>query len=103
MLDASPDDSSLAEQPSTMPAGVTALGSLDKRRFTDELGDWNLLRAEPADDKVRAVERRNMLRCFVTPQLAEPEEAMDVFASSTTASASPRTARSAAARWTSHA
>ena len=81
VLDASPD-SFRVEQPSTMPAGVSALGSLDKRRMTDELRDWNLRLAEPADEKVREVERLNMLRRFVTPQLAEiaePEEVMDVF------------------------
>jgi hypothetical protein len=63
-----------------MPAGVSALGSLDKRRMTDELRDWNLRLAEPADEKVREVERLNMLRRFVTPQLAEiaePEEVME--------------------------
>ncbi len=38
-----------------MPAGVSALGSLDQRRMTDELRDWSLRLAEPADEKVREV------------------------------------------------
>ena len=50
-----------------MPAGVSALGSLDKRRMTDELRHWNLCLAEPADEKVREVERLNMLLRFAKP------------------------------------
>ena len=45
-----------------MPAGVSARGSLDKRRTTHELRDRNLRLAEPADEKVREDERLNMLR-----------------------------------------
>ena len=66
VLDASPD-SFRVEQPSTMPVGVSALGSLDKRRMTDELRHWDLCLAEPADEKVREVERLNMLLRFAKP------------------------------------
>ena len=44
---------------------------LDKKRMTDELQQWNALLAERVDEKVAEVERLNMLRRFVTPQLAE--------------------------------
>ena len=44
---------------------------LDKKRMTDELVQWNLHLAERVDEKVREVERLNMLRRFVSPQLAE--------------------------------
>ena len=44
---------------------------LDKKRMTDELQQWNLLLADRVDEKVAEVERLNMLRRFVTPQLAE--------------------------------
>jgi class 3 adenylate cyclase len=44
---------------------------LDKKRMTDELVQWNLRLAERVDEKVREVERLNMLRRFVSPQLAE--------------------------------
>ena len=44
---------------------------LDRKRMTDELRRWNLLLAERVDEKVREVERLNVLRRFVTPQLAE--------------------------------
>ena len=44
---------------------------VDKKRMTDELRDLNLHLAERVDEKVREVERLNMLRRFVTPQLAE--------------------------------
>jgi hypothetical protein len=46
VLDASPEDSSRVEQPSTMPDGVSALGSLDMRRMTDELRDWTFRLAD---------------------------------------------------------
>jgi len=80
VLDASPD-SSHVELPSTMSGGVSALGSLDTGRMRNELRDGNRRLAEPADQKVRAVERLYVLRRFVTPQLAgiaEPEEVIDV-------------------------
>jgi hypothetical protein len=57
VLDASPDDSSRVEQRSTMSARVSALGSHDKRRMTDDLRDGTSRLAEPADQKVREVER----------------------------------------------
>lgn len=44
---------------------------LDKKRMTDELRDWNVLLQQRVDEKVREVERLNVLRRFVTPQLAE--------------------------------
>jgi adenylate cyclase len=44
---------------------------LDKKRMTDELRDLNAHLAARVDEKVREVERLNMLRRFVTPQLAE--------------------------------
>lgn len=44
---------------------------LDKKRMTDELQQWNLRLAERVEEKVREVERLNILRRFVTPQLAE--------------------------------
>ena len=44
---------------------------LDKKRMTDELQQWNVLLAQRVDEKVAEVERLNMLRRFVTPQLAE--------------------------------
>lgn len=44
---------------------------LDKKRMTDELRQWNLLLSERVEEKVREVERLNVLRRFVTPQLAE--------------------------------
>ena len=44
---------------------------LDKKRMTDELRDWNALLQQRVDEKVREVERLNVLRRFVTPQLAE--------------------------------
>jgi adenylate cyclase len=44
---------------------------LDRKRMTDELLEWNTLLSERVDEKVREVERLNMLRRFVTPQLAE--------------------------------
>ena len=39
--------------------------------MTDELLEWNTRLSERVDEKVREVERLNMLRRFVTPQLAE--------------------------------
>jgi len=39
--------------------------------MTDELVQWNTRLSERVDEKVREVERLNMLRRFVTPQLAE--------------------------------
>ena len=44
---------------------------LDRKRMTDELHQWNVHLAKRVDEKVREVERLNMLRRFVTPQLAE--------------------------------
>jgi len=44
---------------------------LDKKRMTDELREWNALLSERVEEKVREVERLNVLRRFVTPQLAE--------------------------------
>ena len=44
---------------------------LDRKRMTDELLEWNTRLSERVDEKVREVERLNMLRRFVTPQLAE--------------------------------
>ncbi len=44
---------------------------VEKKRMTDELRDLNANLAERVDEKVREVERLNMLRRFVTPQLAE--------------------------------
>ena len=44
---------------------------VEKKRMTDELREWNLMLAERVDEKVREVERLNMLRRFVSPQLAE--------------------------------
>ena len=44
---------------------------LDKKRMTDELQQWNLRLTERVEEKVREVERLNVLRRFVTPQLAE--------------------------------
>ena len=44
---------------------------VEKKRMTDELREWNLKLAERVDEKVREVERLNMLRRFVSPQLAE--------------------------------
>ena len=44
---------------------------LDKKRMTDELREMNSQLAERVAEKVREVERLNMLRRFVTPQVAE--------------------------------
>jgi class 3 adenylate cyclase len=44
---------------------------LDRKRMTDELLEWNTRLSERVEEKVREVERLNMLRRFVTPQLAE--------------------------------
>ena len=44
---------------------------VEKKRMTDELRDLNAHLAERVEEKVREVERLNMLRRFVTPQLAE--------------------------------
>jgi hypothetical protein len=77
MLDASPDDSSHVEQPPTMPAGVSALGSLDKRRMTDELRGETFHLTEPVDQKVREVERLNMLRPSRSDRRPDRVTAMD--------------------------
>ena len=45
--------------------------SIEKKRMTDELREWNLRLSARVDEKVREVERLNTLRRFVTPQLAE--------------------------------
>jgi class 3 adenylate cyclase len=44
---------------------------LDKKRMTDELRAWNALLSQRVEEGVREVERLNVLRRFVTPQLAE--------------------------------
>jgi class 3 adenylate cyclase len=44
---------------------------LDKKRMTDELRAWNALLTDRVEEGVREVERLNVLRRFVTPQLAE--------------------------------
>ncbi len=44
---------------------------VEKKRMTDELRELNAHLAERVEEKVREVERLNMLRRFVTPQLAE--------------------------------
>ena len=44
---------------------------VEKKRMTDELREFNLHLAKRVDEKVREVERLNMMRRFVSPQLAE--------------------------------
>ncbi len=44
---------------------------LDKKRMTDEIQRWNRELATRVDEKVREVERLNVLKRFVTPQIAE--------------------------------
>ncbi len=44
---------------------------VEKKRMTDELRDLNLHLSERVNEKVHEVERLNMLRRFVSPQLAE--------------------------------
>ena len=44
---------------------------VEKKRMTDELRDLTLHLSERVDEKVREVERLNMMRRFVSPQLAE--------------------------------
>ena len=43
---------------------------VEKKRMTDELRDLNLHLSERVNEKVHEVERLNMLRRFVSPQLA---------------------------------
>ena len=45
--------------------------SLDRKRMTDELIEWNARLSERVAEKVREIERLNVFRRFVTPQLAE--------------------------------
>lgn len=45
--------------------------SLDKKRMTDELRQWNTMLSQRVDEKVKELERVNALRRFVSPQIAE--------------------------------
>jgi hypothetical protein len=55
VLDAS-SDSSPVEQPSTIRVGLSALGSLDKRRMADDPHDWNLRLAHRRPDRVEVMD-----------------------------------------------